>query len=89
MNILQTIKLSTEFARIIRSWHTAEQLAAIDAENKAHPEDCASHNYCDANEAMLEAFPNVMGREHDAASQSDTDAINTAWDAAKKRGFSK
>jgi|TARA_R110000772_G_scaffold101225_1_gene201683 hypothetical protein len=83
----KTNELSIEFSRIIKSWHTPEQLSAIDAENLAEPNHCASHNYYDAIAAILEAFETVMGRENDADSKQDNDMIDDAWDASRLRGF--
>jgi hypothetical protein len=49
---------------------------------------CATHNYTDTNQCMLNAFAAVWGREIYFAMQSDADAINAAWNAAKAFGFS-
>lgn len=53
-----------KFAAILKQWATAEEWETMLAANVAAPNDmcCASHDFCDANMAMLEAFTAVMGR---------------------------
>lgn len=53
---------------------------------------CHSHDYCDANVIMAEAFKAVIGRETDdndegEMSQMDIDLWNEAWDLARKNLF--
>lgn len=40
---------------------------------------CASHDVCDANETMDDAFVAVLGRDIDAASMSDSRLVDAAW----------
>lgn len=51
------------------------------------PTVCASHDFCDANMSMIEAFEEVLGREGDAGSDDDAALMNDAWDDAKRNGF--
>lgn len=51
---------------------------------------CASHDFCDANEVMLEAFVAVLDREpefltDDNPSETDSDLWNEAWTLARTR----
>lgn len=48
---------------------------------------CATHEYCDANVSMAEAFEAVIGRAPEPASEDDAKLWNTAWDAARAAGF--
>lgn len=45
---------------------------------------CWSHNFCDANEVMLEAFKAVFDRDAEIWNEVDTDFINAAWTNAKR-----
>ena len=62
----------------------------IDAVNRLNGLDapvCASHDHCDANMPMGEAFARVMGREMEASSPSDAALWRQAWAIAKAEGF--
>jgi hypothetical protein len=48
---------------------------------------CATHNYCDANMPMDEAFTKVVGREIDLQSQEDILIWNMAWKHARDNDF--
>lgn len=45
---------------------------------------CASHDFCDANLPMAEAFKKVVGRESNADSFADAALWNASWDLAKR-----
>jgi hypothetical protein len=45
---------------------------------------CASHDYCDANVYMGEAFEMTVGREPDPASRHDADLWSRAWKLAHR-----
>jgi len=96
---LSTVRrLSDAFTGVLREWLTEDQFAEMRSKNVAYVvEDasvCASHDYCDANMAMAEAFEKVVGREMalgeetpEAASAQEIDLklVNAAWDDAKVR----
>lgn len=46
---------------------------------------CHSHDYCDANQVMLDAFLDAFGREVNLQADPDTELINAAWDIAKDK----
>lgn len=51
---------------------------------------CASHNYCDANMTMAEAFETAMGRDvftGDHILDADMDLWNAAWNFARTTGL--
>lgn len=85
------------FSRVLRQWLTPLQMAKVITRNRRelHAGVCHSHDFCDANMAMDEAFKVVLGRGmlliEDGASdedkEADTDLWNAAWDIAKKRDF--
>tara|TARA_R110000751_G_scaffold74682_5_gene150831 strand:+ start:932 stop:1216 length:285 start_codon:yes stop_codon:yes gene_type:complete len=85
--------LATTFTAILRSWLTVRELSDIDATNRRRNDDttsrtCASHDYCDPNEAMQQAMT-----EHDvsddnlAENEAACELWSAAWSIAKARGF--
>jgi len=81
--------LAATFTAILRSWLTVRELDDIDATNRRRNDrTCASHDYCDANDAMQQAM-----NEHDvsddnlAENEAACELWNAAWDLAKARGF--
>lgn len=97
----QVENLSREFSRVLNEWLTPVQMAEVIATNEENEGDgtCATHDYCDANEAMAEAFEKVVGRpstmvedvennpELEARQDADTKLWNEAWDLAKYHKF--
>lgn len=91
--------LSNEFSRIVLSWCSMEQLNNINRLNstKEYAGCCATHEYYDTNEAMLQAFTKTFDREftffNDETPESkkqysiDTDYFNAAWQLSKKNKF--
>ena len=85
----QTNQLADAFAAVLRTWLTADEITAIDAANRAEDPArniCHSHDYCDANMAMWEAFEDVVGREPVDGEPDDTLWVD-AWNVAQERGF--
>ena len=52
---------------------------------------CATHNYCDANQVMIDAFVAIFGREpayaDEPGNEQDTNITISAWDEARKNKF--
>lgn len=94
--------LAEAFSAILKAWLSPEEMALVRARNSENPgdESCASHDFCDANEAMLAAFRQVMAREPlwpfdveagratEAESEADQHLMNEAWSVAKGGNFS-
>lgn len=91
-------KLAKKFSKVLASWLSFEQMqTVIESNAENNDSSCASHDFCDANMAMDEAFVKVMKRsfvffvEDDPASEKaneyDTDLINQAWSLAKANKF--
>lgn len=95
--------LAKAFAKVLKEWLSDEEMAAVVATNKADGYDastCASHDFCDANMAMDEAYKKIYP-EFDKAAWDDndkteglgklwdkhTDLWNEAWDLAKRADF--
>lgn len=86
-----TTKLAAEFSRRVRR-DLAEHLPEIRRRNAASEYGCATHDFCDANEIMGEAFKAVMGRnilpdDDSEPTESDCDLRNAAWEIARKAEF--
>lgn len=84
-----TRALAAAFSARLRAQLTEDQMETVNRTN-ALPENacaCASHDFCDANMVMLEAWQEVHGRDPDPASDDDAYEWNRAWDAARAGGF--
>lgn len=83
-------ELAMMFQAEVRNVIAPCDLAMVDRGNQSRNDDsvCDSHRFTDTNQCMLNAFAAVWGRENCASMQSDADAINAAWNAAKAFGFS-
>lgn len=85
--------LAQTFSKILLQWLGQDKIDAINAENALRNDtSCASHDHCDPNQAMIDAYAVVFGREpfnDDDQEQSDldTDRINEAWNLSKKNKF--
>jgi len=82
-------KLAKEFSGILKDWTGEESIKAINEKNatRAYVDACASHEFCDPNTAMIEAFANVMGRSINFQNAGDFSMINHAWSTAKENKF--
>ena len=83
--IIDPEDLASEFCRVLNDWLGADTLQEINRRN-ALPEYescCASHDFCDPNQAMLEAMETFgVGFEPDQCG-----LINAAWDHARIQHF--
>jgi hypothetical protein len=82
-------RITDEYVAILKSWLTDAELIEVNRRNALNEYDgcCATHDFCDSNEAMNEAFKIVVGRDIDCDSGSDCTLCNDAWDLAKARKF--
>jgi hypothetical protein len=76
--------LAREFVRIITEWLTDDELAELRDATAANtnPNTCPSHDYCDANQAMLNA-----GVAVGVDVLNDTRTVNAAWEIAKSKNW--
>lgn len=89
-DIKQKIALAREFGSLIQGEFTCRQFREMVYANKRELEDsvvCHTHDYCDANMVMLEAFQTVFQREPDMESDDDLELWNDAWAIAKAADF--
>jgi hypothetical protein len=61
-----------------------DEMVALNATPDFQAGACASQNYCDANEIILQAFRNVTQKQPDPADEIDTDFIRDAWAIARR-----
>lgn len=81
-------KLAIEFSKVLHSWLTPEEMTEVNIRNdepryKDH-DCCATHDFCDANMAMVEAMTTL---KYDARDESSADLWNAAWIQAKANKF--
>lgn len=89
--------LAEAFHAKIGEWLTKAERERVDWRNHKNAEDsrlqgvCATHDFCDANMAMLEAWQKVTGVEDELWEMDDaqTERWNEAWGLAKANGFSE
>lgn len=82
-------ELALEFARVIRAALTEEemeQLLVLNAEER-NPSICHSHDFCDANQAMLSAFKKCAGFEGSPLVDGIGDLMEAAHTLARRTGF--
>jgi hypothetical protein len=79
------------FAEVLADWLTpAEQAAVIERNTKQmDPLVCHSHDFCDANMAMLDALQSigVIGETFSSLPEEAMILWCAAWDEAKRSGF--
>lgn len=90
---LNVEKIAAAFVDEIRDEIGFFDLVAVDRINEERNDaTCATHDFCDANMPMDEAFQKVMGRsslpEEGGMSEDDCALWNDAWARAKSIGFS-
>lgn len=87
---LHIAALAGAFTDVLHDWLGAADFEAMRQGNRAHrgTTTCASHDHCDANMAMLEAFQRTFGQDPrledqpDGAEGLDIALWNAAWSLA-------
>lgn len=82
--------LAHAFSDVLKEWLSQDQLRTVIHLNTSGVYSelvCASHDFCDANMAMLEAFIRVLGREPMINDDADLGLWNSAWAMAKAASF--
>ena len=89
MTDLAAENVAFHFSRIVRE-ELAEHLDEIRARNASPAYSggvCATHDFCDANELMADAFKAATGRDARPELESDARLWSRAWGLAKAREF--
>ena len=78
--------IGERFASVLSGWLKHSQWEEMRRVNVGNVGDsvCASHDFCDANEAMSKAFMSVTGREISGDNEADCQLWNDAWSFAKR-----
>ena len=84
--------LACEFVARLRQQIGMDNVAEMIGRNQqeTHESTCHSHDFCDANMVMFEAFVAVLGREPGfvegdfAMQDEDLELANKAWDLARR-----
>jgi len=84
--------IAQRFTEVLRNWLTADEFIEMKRKNETEAAyaagACASHDFCDANIAMHDAFESVIGRSPlpDKVEMTEDDCIlwNDAWNLARK-----
>jgi hypothetical protein len=79
-------QLATEFSSLVRDELTVEEWAEVVRRNRS-PERCATHEFFEPVELMVQAFTTVMGRAPDPEGGTDTDLWRSAWSLAQQTEF--
>lgn len=89
-------EVADRFKEVLRRWLSPAELAAIDETNRRRADGpCATHDYCDANMAMLEALTRICPTRTeddlcDELCMGQTELlanVNDGWTLAKIEGY--
>lgn len=89
----QTEQLAREFSLKLRHYLSEHEMSQVISLNESEEDKycCHSHDFCDANEAMQDAFIKLFGRSCKLYSEnepnSDLVLWNAAWTMAKENKF--
>lgn len=79
------VLLATVFASAIRYALTEKQIMEVNRLNRDVPDECGTHEFCDANEYMNDAL-NLLSLEF-SSDETLLNLINKAWGIARLHGF--
>ena len=83
--------VARHFASVLSGWLTPGEMKEVVERNLSEENEgvCHSHDFCDANMAMLEALQklNVVPAEFSEFSDEVTELFNNAWSTAKANDF--
>lgn len=82
-------RLAKEFSRLLKEEIGEDRFSDLVAENEILKDEvaCVSHEYCDANMVMLEAYESIHKLESHVI--NDMEEMSAAWDLAKENDFYK
>jgi hypothetical protein len=86
----KVIALSNAFSAIIREW-VPDKVFEINQRNKEpyYIDNglCATHDFCDPNQAIINAFKQVYDKEPSVQNEQHNLLIIRAWNLSKSIGF--
>lgn len=82
-------KLALEFSKVLYKWLGTIQMEEINSINKkAKYKGCATGDYCDSNQAMIDAWEKLWGKcEYSATKVWMGNLMDKAWEVAKINSF--
>jgi hypothetical protein len=85
----QTEQLARQFSAGLLAEIGADNLAQVIEinANSDNPSECATHDYCDANQTMIDAFENLFNKPLDILDYDQSFLIDAAWTLAKTMRF--
>lgn len=84
---IKVMRLAHRFTAKLRDWLGDDKMMEVAVLNRKekHPGICHSHDFCDANQAMVDAWSGLFPKiDMDPGDEMHADLINAAWDMAKK-----
>jgi len=82
-------ELADSFAELLREQLSPADFAEMKRRNEKDPayagSSCASHDFCDANEVMAEAWEEVVGPPINSDDEAETRLWAAAWERARQR----
>lgn len=84
-------RIARDFVKLLRDGTPDDVWAKMRADNVANIGTgcCASHDFCDANMPMADAFERHMGHTPEADSERDASIWNDAWQIAQRRDLTE
>jgi len=73
---------------MVRRDLTPEQLVEVNRKNALEEEFCASHEFIDSNQSLIDAWGALTLADMEAGSDTFAELHDKAWNLAKKAGFS-
>jgi hypothetical protein len=86
---VKPVDLAVAFCEVLNKWLTPDEIREVNRLNATseYTNCCATHNYCDSNQAMLDALEEFGIEGFDANDEKLTALINEAWELAIKWNF--
>ena len=86
----QVEKIAKSFSMILKLWlgtATVREIARLNA-TASYAKACATHDFCDPNEAMLRAFEiNSVTHPAESEDRPNLDIWDAAWEIARQNQF--
>ncbi len=86
-----TEKLAREFARLLKIEVGEDDFNTIAKQTEKYKtagvDTCVSHDFCDSNMLMNDAFNNLYGEDINPINALDLQLVNEAWELAKEQNF--
>ena len=75
-----TIELSNKFSELLYNGLGKKIINEIVEKNKVDIIHCASHEYCDSNQYMIDALDYLFGTDWNLSDERITNLVNDSWE---------